>query len=216
MKNIKAVLFDLDDTLFDRSKTFSQFCDYVIESYFLEATNTSVALTVKEFMIRIDNNGYYDRNLFYHDVIERWKLNCTVQQLEEGWLEIIGKFAVAESHSLHALEHLSKSYILGIVTNGSSLMQNRKIDGLGIRRYFNTIIISDDLGIRKPETQIFIHACKTMNICPEDVAFVGDNYEIDIVGAEHAGLYPIFYNKYECREPNSHSINRLDSLVSLL
>jgi FMN phosphatase YigB (HAD superfamily) len=74
LKNINAVVFDLDDTLLDRSKTFSLYCEYLIDSFL----KNKISLDEKEktfLMLRdMDKNGYENRTVFYNKIINAWNL----------------------------------------------------------------------------------------------------------------------------------------------
>ena len=81
----------------------------------------------------------------------------------------------------------------GIVTNGNDRVQNAKIDSIGIRDLMDTIVISEDVGLRKPEVAIFEVATVNVGVEAGESLFVGDNPEVDIVGAANAGLQTAWF-----------------------
>ena len=95
-------------------------------------------------------------------------------------------------------------------------MQNRKIDALDIRKYFEIIIISEDVGMKKPDKNIFIRTCNELKIMPSEAIYVGDNYEIDIVGAINAGLKAIWLNKFTEEHKFKSSIDEIIQIKKLL
>ena len=99
-----------------------------------------------------------------------------------------------EHFSLYpALEALRRAGLkLGLITNGRVLIQERKIDGLGIRRLLDVVVISEAAGVRKPDPRIFSQALTQLDIGPSAAAYVGDNPEVDIVGAKRSGLVAIW------------------------
>ena len=77
---------------------------------------------------------------------------------------------------------------LGIVSNGTALVQNAAIDALGIRDAMDAILISETEGIRKPHADIFHRAASRVGVPSNECCFIGDHPTVDIAGAEAAGL----------------------------
>lgn len=96
---------------------------------------------------------------------------------------------------LPALQSLRLNYRLGLVTNGLSDLQREKIHGGGLAPYFETIIISGDLGFGKPDPRIFHVALGQLNVSPKETVMIGDSLKRDIVGAQQAGLAGIWINR---------------------
>ena len=217
MKDIKTVLFDLDDTLLDRTNTFALYYDHLITTFFPRDISPDEKHEIKQYLKLSDKNGYEKREFFYQNIILKWRLPYSAEQLENEWLENFHRFSVPERNLINVLEYLSsKKYKLGIVTNGLTLMQNGKIDTLGIRSFFQTIVISSDVGMRKPDKEIFLFACKSLDTDASNTVFIGDNYQVDIIGSTQAGLRAIWFKKFSENETFPCSIEKLASLTSLL
>jgi HAD superfamily hydrolase (TIGR01509 family) len=86
------------------------------------------------------------------------------------------------------LGRLQHRYRLGIVTNGSTQSQRGKLRGLQIEEFFDPIIVSEEVGHRKPEFAIFRLATRSWSIPHAELLFVGDDSLKDIGGARGAGL----------------------------
>ena len=82
--------------------------------------------------------------------------------------------------------------VLGLVTNGTVRGQERKLDVLGLRRYFQTVVVSEAVGVKKPHAAIFQYALAGVGIAAEHAWFVGDHPENDILGASRAGLRTVW------------------------
>ncbi|TDA67182.1 MAG: HAD family hydrolase [Clostridia bacterium] len=90
------------------------------------------------------------------------------------------------------LGRLARQYRLGVVSN--SMAENTLIDlaRTGLRQYFHVLIISSQVGYRKPHPVIYLAALQAMNVAPEEVVFVGDNWEEDVVGPKEHGMQAIW------------------------
>lgn len=108
---------------------------------------------------------------------------------------------------------------MGIVTNGSSVFQNTKIDQLGIRKYMKTIIISEEVNVRKPDLKIFQLALTKIQSNPNTTLFVGDNPIVDIMGANDSGLISVWMSNHKIWQVKQYqpkfTINRLSDLENL-
>ena len=95
------------------------------------------------------------------------------------------------------LKRLQESdYPLGVISNRDKPIQD-EIAELGLAPYFAFSLASGEIGAWKPEPEIFVYACKRMQVGPAEAAYVGDNYFADVVGARRAGLTPVLYDPRE-------------------
>lgn len=94
-----------------------------------------------------------------------------------------------------ALENLSRKYRLFITSNGTARVQNRRLDSAGIRKYFEEIFISQDIGINKPDKGFF-HYCfsRIPGFDPKKAMIVGDSPSSDITGGQNAGIATCWIN----------------------
>lgn len=74
-----------------------------------------------------------------------------------------------------------EDYLLGLITNGPSRAQWQKIGRLGLRKYFDCVLVSGDLPWEKPDQHIFLEACKLLKVEPRNCIMVGDKLETDIL-----------------------------------
>ncbi|MFM2303289.1 MAG: hypothetical protein RLZZ135_698, partial [Cyanobacteriota bacterium] len=96
-----------------------------------------------------------------------------------------------------------QDYLLGIITNGRGEFQARAIDGLGIRNYFDVILISEVEQVRKPQLEIFTRAIDRLGGSAVDSVFVGDHPEADILGAKNAKMLTIWKRNLHWLEPQA-------------
>ena len=92
-----------------------------------------------------------------------------------------------------------QAYHVGIVTNGAHDdhidSQITKVRYLGLTDYIQSLTISDEVGVRKPDIKIFQIACERAGVSPEEAVFVGDSIEKDILGANRAGMVTMFIDR---------------------
>ena len=100
---------------------------------------------------------------------------------------------------------------LGLITNGSIRMQSRKLQCLAVAPMFDTILISDAEGISKPDPRIFQRALERLETSPARSIFVGDHPEVDVAGAQAAGMQAIWR-----RDPNVSRIVDADGVIEQL
>jgi 2-haloalkanoic acid dehalogenase type II len=86
------------------------------------------------------------------------------------------------------LGSLKSHYKLGLLTNGPTDMQWPKIDALGLAEAFDAIVVAGDVGIYKPDARVFGLLLDRLGVDPAAALYVGDNYEVDILGAHSAGM----------------------------
>jgi putative hydrolase of the HAD superfamily len=84
---------------------------------------------------------------------------------------------------------------LGVITNGKTLMQTRKLKETGIMDYFSVIVIAEDAGFAKPDRRIFEFACAKAGCKPGNAVYVGDRLDIDAAAARNAGLKAVWLNR---------------------
>jgi len=191
MVDYDAVVWDLDGTL----------CEYVRSKDELLAAafgtlDVEPPFSASDYVKRVDL--YADRA---DSMVERRRL-CFAELAEEnGHDPELGReaadiYAAERDHSnvrfldgaAEALEYVAERYPLALVTNGGPDMQDQKIDGLGIRDHFETIVYAGHDVAAKPDPEPFERALAALDTSPDRSIYVGNNYEADVVGAANAGL----------------------------
>jgi len=107
---------------------------------------------------------------------------------------------------LDALRNELPGVRFGLITNGDSDYQLRKVDTIGLSSHVDHIVASGAIGIVKPDPRIFEHACTLFGVSPREAAYVGDRIDTDALGAARAGLAGIWINRAGVRTPAGHAI----------
>lgn len=122
---------------------------------------------------------------------------------------------------LQWLESQHDRFSLAVITNGFSEAQLPKMKTSGIDRFFDFFFLSEDLGVMKPDRRFFDLALSRMNATPDQCLVVGDDYNVDILGAMRAGIPQVWYNYNNTvlpkdKTPPTYVIGHLSELPALL
>ena len=120
-----------------------------------------------------------------------------------------------------ALASLSKKYRLFIASNGTAKVQNKRLDSAGIRKYFEAIFISQDIGINKPDKGFFDYCfARIPGFDPRKAMIVGDSPSSDMLGGQNAGITTCWVNptgrRYTREQLPDYEIQSLAQLEKLL
>ena len=96
--------------------------------------------------------------------------------------------------AIELLEYLQPKYNMYILSNGFKELQSRKMQTAGIDKYFDALILSDDIGVNKPHRKLYEHAMQTTASTPQESLMIGDMFDTDIIGAANFGIDSIYYN----------------------
>lgn len=128
----------------------------------------------------------------------------------------------APPERVELLEWLRPRYQLGLISNFDHGPTARQIlDRTGMTSLFDLILISDELGQRKPHAAIFEMACRALRIRPQEAIFIGDSPGIDVAGAKAVGMAVIWLNRRgehldESIPPPDHTVSRLEEIKEIL
>ena len=95
-------------------------------------------------------------------------------------------------YAIEMIQYIRGSYKVGLITNGRSLIQYGKIDQLGIRNHFDLILVSEEVGIKKPHRSIFEMALERLDLPADQCVYIGDHPLNDIQGAGAVGMNTIW------------------------
>lgn len=200
--SIKAVLFDLDNTLTHRDLSVQAYSQLLINEFrsdLVRADQAELDQSI-EIIRRIDNGGYPKKEDLTHPSIAGsvahaliealpWHNPPKLEYLTEFWFEQFGRSAVAMPGAEVLLQQLKKqNYKLAVISNGGHATRLNILQGLGFLDYFDEILSSESVGISKPNAEIFLRSCQKLRVNPKQSLYVGDHPINDYVGATSAGL----------------------------
>ncbi len=105
---------------------------------------------------------------------------------------------------------------LGVISNWDGRLEGL-LGGLGLAKYFDTVVSSACVGLHKPDPRIFELACTRLGVAPEEAAHVGDHHYADIVGATAVGMMPVLIDRFDGVDDGAERFVRtLDDLECVL
>lgn len=203
-KKYKALFFDLDNTLWDFEKNSCQAMKQTVKVFGLNFTNSEFdnffntystinaalwdayrkneigkkELTFKRFQLTFAETGLPE-----HDF----------QQMNTVYLDLMTQQTNLVKDVPEVLEYLkNKGYEMYIITNGFKEVQHKKLENTGINGYFKKIFISEVVQSQKPAKEIFEFALKSANAKKSNSIMIGDDWEIDILGAVNYGIDAVY------------------------
>ncbi len=139
-----------------------------------------------------------------------------VRGIFERYLRLYEECWLLYPDAIPCLEALA-NYPLGIITNGDSEQQRQKLRHTEIEQRFRSVVVSGDLGVAKPEREIFDRSAKELGLQPNELLFIGDNPLADVHGALQAGWHAVWLNRTGSQqEVKALTVTGLSELPSLL
>lgn len=192
---IKAIVFDLDDTLYSE-KDFVYGAFEIVSEFIANKKNLESKFIFEQMMKTLDAHG---RGKIFDIVCDENSIDIPIDDLVEVYRNAKPKISLFVE-SLEILKFLKKEgYKTGIITDGISIVQWNKIKQLDIKIYVDNIIVTGDFGdgFSKPNTKSFIEMARLFNVKPCEIIYVGDNPNKDFIGAREIGYKTVqIKNKY--------------------
>ena len=186
---VDGLVFDLDNTLFDREATFQRVADRFYEEH-LSATTSVSREDAMAKIIRWDCDGYGNKGKMFESWVKEWpEAGLQLGDLRAWYRSEMDRQVQPDLEVNEFLAQLNEQQVpWGIVTNGSR-NQHRKCQVAGLDQLASFTIVSEEAGYAKPDGRIFRDALKAIGLAsPEQIMFIGDNPVADIVGAKRFGM----------------------------
>ncbi|AYN28831.1 MULTISPECIES: pyrimidine 5'-nucleotidase [Buttiauxella] len=217
------ILFDADETLF----TFDAFGG--LQRMFLDYSVTFTAEDFQDYQavnkpLWVDyQNGAISALQLQHQRFLGWseRLSVPAGDLNAAFLNAMAEICVPLPGAVSLLNALKDKVKIGIITNGFTALQQIRLERTGLRDYFDLLVISEQVGVAKPDRKIFDYTFEQMGHPPRDrVMMVGDTAESDILGGMNAGIATCWLNAHGRSLPEGISptweVTTLNELERLL
>ena len=189
-RRFHAVLFDLDNTLYDRHAAFARWA----ESYLHQTcglTNKALCLEALAQIALLDAGGYGSKKAVLEEVCRLYPSADGAESAAEVTALFYEQFFAQLALDAEAVEVLAAldaaKMPWGVVTNGLA-RQWRKLEQMGLTERTACLFVSDTFGSKKPDPAIFLAAADCLGTAPKDILFVGDHPANDILGAQNVGM----------------------------
>ena len=227
---IKYLLLDLDDTILDFKKAEAVALDTTLREFGLEPTETVRSryhLINKSFWEALERKEVTRQQVLvgrFRQLFDEMGIAADAEVISERYKENLGIGHYFLPGAEEAVKALSKEYDLYLMSNGTTTVQNSRLDSAGIRPYFKDIFISQQIGVNKPDREYFTRCfAKIEGFEPEKALIVGDSLTSDILGGINAGIATCWVNPAGA-EPKPHirpdyqipSITELSKLLKTL
>ena len=217
----KDIFFDLDNTLWDFDYNSKNVLNCIYEKFDLKKHGV---ISKKKFINVYKNINAslwykYREGLITKDSLRHQRFFKTLIffNIEDRDLsDKIGNFYIVNSPSQtklmdgakDVLFNLNLHYNLHIITNGFKEVQYIKLKKSGIYSFFKKIIVSEDVGVLKPNKKIFQYALKICNTNPQEALMIGDDFVSDVKGAQSLGIDQVFFDY-------KHTMKKSDSTFTI-
>ena len=227
----KHVFFDLDRTLWDFDAAAEVAFERIYEKYDLKSLGIPSAHEFHEVYHPLNEELWV---LYRADKITKDELNRTrfmkplehygihdielADHLSEDYVYWSPRIVRLVPGTMELLDYLRPKYHLHLITNGFQEVQHTKLNGSGLEPYFETLTVSEEVGVKKPNPEIFHYALRKAGAIAEESIMIGDEMAVDIDGARAAGMDTVMFNpKREIIEGNrTFEVNDLREILEIL
>lgn len=227
MSKYKWLFFDADNTIFDFDKSEATAFEKAIEAQGIlyqsemldlyKKINHQCWRDLEDGKITKAELKYLRFELFFSQI----EKNANIPQFSRDYLSFLSQTNFLLDNAIHLLETVRKDHQLVLVTNGLKEVQRPRFARSQIGKYFETIVISDEIGHAKPHAAFFDFTFEQINHpAKEEVLMIGDNINADIGGAQNYGLDTCWYNHRREQKKQeivpTFTIDNIKELISIL
>ena len=221
---IKHVFFDLDHTLWD----FERNSDLTFQKIFKKQ---KIELNLNIFLEVYKPINFQYWRLYREEKVTKSELryqrlkktfdavnytisDVLIDEIADQYIEYLPHFNYLFDGTFEILDYLKEKYVLHIITNGFEEVQTKKMESSKILHYFDAIITSESVGVKKPNPKVFHHALKVAGAKQENSIMIGDSIEADVLGAINIGLEAIHCN-FDHKKNIDYNFKSITSLLEL-
>ncbi|MGZ3873434.1 MAG: YjjG family noncanonical pyrimidine nucleotidase [Mucilaginibacter sp.] len=227
----KHIFFDLDHTIWDFDKNAEETLYELFDIYRLSEIGLPSAALFIETYTRHNHLLWAEYHLGKITKTElretRFKRafmelgvspDAMPPEFEDHYVRLCPTKTNLFPHAHETLQYLQQKYRLHLISNGFKEASELKIGNTRIGGYFDNVIISEVIGINKPDPAIFQHALDLAGAQKHESIMIGDSLEADVYGALNFGMDAIYFNPFNAPQPNDVpvQVTHLRELMGLL
>lgn len=223
LKGITDVFFDLDHTLWDFDKNSALAFRKIFKI-------NNININLDDFLPHYEEINFQYWKLYRDEKIDKevlrfGRLNDTflrlnynvekevIQELSIDYITYLTDNNYLYKDAETILKYLYKNYNLHILSNGFEEVQSKKLIKSNILHYFKTVTNGENVGVKKPNPQIFHYAIEKANTTISQSIMIGDGFEADVLGAMAIGMDVIYFNEFF--KPVEGDIKKINTLIEL-
>jgi len=227
----KHIFFDLDHTIWDFDKNAAE---TLVELYAIYKLDDIGLPGAAKFIETYTHNNHqlwaeYHTGKITKTELRETRFRRTFIELglhpdqvplafEDDYVKLCPTKTNLFPHAHETLQYLQGKYTLHLISNGFKEASTLKIGNTNIGQYFAEVIISEIVGINKPDPAIFEHALKVAGALKSESLMIGDSLEADVYGALNFGMDAVFFNPFNAPKPDDvpTQVHNLKELMSML
>jgi HAD superfamily hydrolase (TIGR01549 family) len=221
----KGIIFDLDNTLYDydlcHNKAINEVFDYLIKTIqvpldkeYIKSLYDDISKKIKYELTNTASS--HNKSIYFKQLLETLNIGFSQFQIINNlyWETFYENLVCFDGVKDFIIWNKNIGKKIGILTDYETEYQVIKLEKLGLLKYIDILVTSEEVGIEKPSTQMFYTMLQKLNLNPGDVIMIGDNYEKDIKGAINSNILGYWFHK---NNPNFNNFIDLHSqFVSIL
>ena len=204
---ITTVLFDIDDTLYDQARPFKQALSQTLPEITLAEDMTPLYIRFRHHCdeifvdfsagkISLKDSHYVRINAFHQEIAGEALSMEQAERFQECYEQALATISLTKEMSAILTQLANQGLTLGVISNGPAAHQWKKVRQLGLLKWFpkERIWVSGDVGIAKPNPEIFKTVQAQLGAKASEILYVGDSFENDIAATAKVGWQSIWFN----------------------
>lgn len=231
MKQYKAIFLDWDDTIGDWTHAEHQALQDLYSHYQLQRIYPSFEDYLAAYKpYNLELWGMYGRGEVTKEKLHFERFHRPIEPLNESpetkiqlaheigntFLQLTNRYFSVLPDADRVVKELARRYPLTIISNGFKEVQYYKFAHSGLQSCFTHTLISEEVGINKPQPEIFRIALRINGIQANEAVMIGDSYSSDIMGAKAAGIDQIWIHDGKTDETATYIVPRLSDVLTIL
>ncbi|MFH1425053.1 MAG: TIGR02253 family HAD-type hydrolase [archaeon] len=212
----KWIFFDIDNTLFYSREHSEHARKNAIQAMIKRGLKASEKEAYEELVKIVERLGS-NSDAHFNELVKKFNGVADWDIVTAGvvaYQEVAKYYLKPYSGVVRTLEELKKrGHRLGVISNGRSVKQREKLIKLGLQEFFEVVVISEDIGVRKPEKEIFEKALELAKCSARDAIMVGDK-ESDIKPAKELGMVTV--SSGECGADYKIDSHRFEEMLGVI